>query len=89
MSYDADLSVVSGNVVTVESNNYRGIYINPKPSTNPVSYVYVNVCEKLSAVGVENATEKSVVAYNIIRKSGTIASTFTNVGNIIAGNVPV
>lgn len=88
VSYDADFSVVTGNVVTVESDNYRGIYINPNANTQPVSYVYGNVCEKLSATGVANATEKSVVAYNLIRKSGNIASTFTNVGNLIAGNAP-
>lgn len=85
VSYDADLSVVTGNVVTVENSGYRGIYINPKPDTHPVSYVYGNVCEKLSATGVASATEKSVVANNIIRNEADINTAFLKFNNVVKG----
>lgn len=88
VSYAANFSSIIGNTITDEvSDTYYGIYVNPLAGTSPVSYVANNVTEKMNCTGVASSTEKSVIAYNLIKKSATIASTFTNVGNIIAGTV--
>lgn len=86
-SYDANFTSVIGNTITGEVNSgYYGIYVNPLADTSPVTYVTGNVTDKMNCTGVSQSSEKSVIAYNLIRKSANIASVFTNVGNIIAGN---
>ena len=84
-SWNAGFTSVIGNTVTGESETYYGIYVNPNSNTTPITYVSGNTCEKLNAVGVSNATEKSVIANNIIRKSATINSVFVRTGNIVNG----
>lgn len=83
-SWDAAETFVANNIVTGSAGT-ADIYINAHGGTSPVTYVLNNVCDTLKGTGVGNSTQKSVVANNLIRKTKSLVSSFTDSGNVISG----